>query len=161
MLLTPKTYDAAKEKLYHAQNGICPICKRELDKEINKNHLDHDHELDGPQAGRVRGLLCNLCNGSEGRTRHEFMRSGLASRDIDYIEYLEALLAYLKQDSSNNDIHPKLVPDLKKRFARQDKPTMIAELQANGFAYNDGMTKAELCKVFNKEMPKKMKKLHN
>lgn len=161
MLLTPKNYDLAKEKLYHAQNGICPICKRELDKEINKNHLDHDHELDGPQAGRVRGLLCNLCNGSEGRTRHEFMRSGLAGRGIDYIEYLEALLAYLKKDSSKNDIHPKLVPDTKKRFARQDKPAMIAELQRYGFAYNEGMTKAELCKVFNKEFPKMMKKLHN
>lgn len=161
MLLTPKTYDQAKEKLYHEQNGICPICKRELDKEINKNHLDHDHELDGNQAGRVRGLLCNLCNGSEGRTRHEFMRSGLAGRGIDYIDYLESLLAYLKRDSSTNDIHPKLVPDLKARFKRQDKPAMIAEMQRYGFAYNDDMTKAELCKAFNKELPKFMKKLHN
>ena len=161
MILTPKTYDTAKEKLYHAQNGICPLCKRELDKEINKNHLDHDHELDGPQAGRVRGLLCCFCNKFEGMVRHEFMRSGLASRNVDYITLLKTLISYLEQDTKENDIHPKLLPDLKKRFARQDKPAMIAELQANGFAYNDGMTKADLCKVYNKEMPKKMKKLHN
>lgn len=161
MLLTPKTYKLEKERLYKEQNGICLICKRELDEDIQKNHLDHDHELDGDTAGRIRGLLCNLCNAAEGRIRHEFVRSGLAGRGVDYIDHLESLISYLKRDTTKNNIHPKLAPDLKRRFSRLDKPGMIAELNRYKFGHNEDCTKAELCKVFNKELPKYLKKIHN
>lgn len=48
-----------KELYYHLlekQKGLCAICKRE---NVGKKRLavDHDHE-----TGKVRGLLCNLCN---------------------------------------------------------------------------------------------------
>lgn len=161
MLLTPKTYKAEKERLYASQQGICPICHRELDLDIQKNHLDHDHELIGPNAGKIRGLLCNLCNGSEGRTRHEFMRSGLAGRGIEYIAYLESLVAYLKQDTTANNLHPNLISDLKKRFSRMDKTGMMGELDSYGFVYSEDNTKAEMCKIFNKELPKHLKSKHN
>lgn len=87
------------------------------------------------------------------------MRSGLASRGVDYIAYLEALVAYLKADTTEADIHPRLVPDLKKRFSRLDKPGMIAQLERYGFAYDPDGTKASLIGTFNKELPKYMKLL--
>ncbi|MGP2512407.1 endonuclease domain-containing protein, partial [Klebsiella pneumoniae] len=61
MLLTGKLYKEEKQKFYDAQNGKCLICQRELNPDVQANHLDHDHELNGPKAGKVRGLLCNLC----------------------------------------------------------------------------------------------------
>ena len=39
--------------LFEKQNGICPICLRELDQP----YVDHDHI-----TGKVRGLLCLTCN---------------------------------------------------------------------------------------------------
>lgn len=83
MLLTSKLYKEEKQRLFDAQHGICPICKRELDSDVQSNHLDHDHELNGPKAGKVRGLLCNLCNAAEGQMKHKFNRSGLKGQNID------------------------------------------------------------------------------
>ena len=98
MLLSGKLYKEEKEKLYKAQNGLCPCCKRPLDEDIQKNHLDHDHALEGDNAGKVRGLLCNLCNAAEGQMKHKFNRSGLKGQDIDYLEWLENLLVYLRHN---------------------------------------------------------------
>lgn len=45
----PEDIDAMRA----AQNGLCPICERVLEK----FHVDHCHE-----TGRIRGLLCPDCN---------------------------------------------------------------------------------------------------
>ena len=37
-----------------AQGGVCALCRRPPSKQF---HVDHCHE-----TGRVRGLLCHLCN---------------------------------------------------------------------------------------------------
>ena len=66
MLLTGKLYKEEKQKLYDAQAGKCPICHRDLDSDVQANHLDHDHELNGPKAGKVRGLLCNRTQATTG-----------------------------------------------------------------------------------------------
>lgn len=161
MILNNKTYNEEKKRLFVLQSGVCPICKRKLDDDILKNHLDHDHDLTGVNAGRVRGLLCVLCNGSEGRTRHEFMRSGLASRDIGYIFYLENLIAYLKQDFTKNNIHPEFVRDLKKRFKRFDKPTMCNELDILNIPYSDSDTKEKLIKLYNKHILRYLKNIYD
>lgn len=54
--LTQADYDA----LLLNQNGVCAICQRKPD-EIKTQWptlaVDHDHT-----TGKVRGLLCNLCN---------------------------------------------------------------------------------------------------
>lgn len=39
-----------------AQNGVCAVCK-----EAPATDVDHDH-----RTGRVRGILCEPCNGSIG-----------------------------------------------------------------------------------------------
>lgn len=156
-LLSGKLYDEEKRRLYELQAGLCPICGRQLPA-WNECHLDHDHALEGPNAGVVRGLLCTFCNGTEGRMKHFFLRSGLAGRGIDYLTWLESLLAYLKRDYSQANIHPSLVKDLKSKFKRMDRESMVAELVYYGMTFSDNMTKAELCKAFNKQINKTIKK---
>ena len=157
MLLTGKLYKEEKQKLYDAQAGKCPICHRDLDSDVQANHLDHDHELNGPKAGRVRGLLCNLCNGTEGQMKHKFSRSGLKSRDVDYLEWLESLLVYLKSDYTENNIHPNFVADKAKEFGRLGKEEMIREMLLNGMTYNESDTKTQLMASFKKQLRKSLK----
>jgi len=45
-------------KISNSQNNLCAICKKEQNR--NKSmflHVDHNHE-----TGKIRGLLCDLCN---------------------------------------------------------------------------------------------------
>lgn len=156
MLLTGKLYQEEKQKFYDAQNGICPVCGRLLNEDVQSNHLDHDHELSGPKAGKVRGLLCNLCNAAEGQMKHKFSRSGLKGRDVDYLEWLENLLKYLKTDYSVNNIHPNFVGDKAKEFSRLNKEEMITEMTNHGFTYASE-TRAELIKQFKKQLRKSLK----
>lgn len=53
--ISPTAYDG----LMASQNGCCAICHLppEGRGKGGKLHVDHDHE-----TGRVRGLLCGLCN---------------------------------------------------------------------------------------------------
>ncbi|SCN45758.1 endonuclease [Enterobacter phage vB-EclM_KMB19] len=157
MLLTSKLYKEEKQRLFNAQHGICPICKRELDSDVQSNHLDHDHELNGPKAGKVRGLLCNLCNAAEGQMKHKFNRSGLKGREVDYLEWLESLLAYLKNDYTKNNIHPNFIGDKSKEFSRLGRPEMIAQMDAYGFTYAEDDSKAKLVASFKKQLRKSLK----
>lgn len=156
MLLTGKLYQEEKQKFYDAQNGICPVCGRLLSEDVQSNHLDHDHELSGPKAGKVRGLLCNLCNAAEGQMKHKFSRSGLKGRDVDYLEWLENLLKYLNSDYSENNIHPQFVADKAKAFSRLGKDEMILALNEYGFTYTDG-AKPVLVNQFKKQLRKSLK----
>lgn len=157
MLLTGKLYKEQKQKFYDAQHGKCLICKRDLDSDVQANHLDHDHELNGPKAGRVRGLLCNLCNAAEGQMKHKFNRSGLKGQNIDYLEWLENLLVYLKDDYTQNDIHPSYVIDKAKEFARGNKDDMITMLKQFGFTYVESDTKPKMVASFKKQLRKSLK----
>ena len=157
MLLTSKLYKEEKQRLFDAQHGICPICKRELDSDVQSNHLDHDHELNGPKAGKIRGLLCNLCNAAEGQMKHKFNRSGLKGREVDYLEWLESLLTYLKNDYTKNNIHPNFIGDKSKEFSRLGKPEMIAEMNAYGFTYSEDDSKPKLVASFKKQLRKSLK----
>lgn len=148
-MLKNKDVNAYKEELYEIQNGKCVLCKNDLDKDIYKNHLDHDHALHGTNAGRCRGLLCILCNPLEGIIKHKFERSGLVSRGVNYVEWLENMLDYIKKDSSGNKIHPNFIGDKVKEFSRKDKNSMINELQDLGLVGIMG-TKAELVKTYRR-----------
>jgi hypothetical protein len=44
-------------RLYKQQRGRCAICGRAQKEEGKRLALDHDH-----QTGKIRGLLCRLCN---------------------------------------------------------------------------------------------------
>lgn len=142
MRLIRKSFNPAKAKFYEAQNGICKICGQDLAPDIYSNHLDHDHSLEGPNAGKVRGLLCNLCNALEGQVKHKFNRSGLASREVDIKEWLESLIEYWGQDFQENPIHPRFVPDKVKWFSRLNKEQMKAEFESKGFTWVEGDKKS-------------------
>lgn len=66
----PDDYDA----MYAAQDGRCAICRRATGK-TRRLSVDHDHA-----TGKVRGLLCRVCNDMLGHARDEplfFMRAWL------------------------------------------------------------------------------------
>ncbi|MGL5580951.1 MAG: endonuclease domain-containing protein, partial [Cetobacterium sp.] len=148
-----------KQNMFTSQDGKCILCGRELDKDVMKNHLDHDHALTGPNAGRVRGLLCCLCNGTEGIVKHKFNRSGLAGRGVDYIMWLENLVTYLKKDYGANDYHPQYIPDTIKQFGRQSLGDMRIEMESRGYSFEPSDTKSELVKKFGKQFRKEQKDL--
>lgn len=67
------------EVLINKQNNKCRICKEKFGKKKNnKPNIDHDHK-----TGKVRGLLCLLCNVSLGGFRDS------AKRLRNAIKYLE------------------------------------------------------------------------
>jgi hypothetical protein len=75
-------------QMFEDQKGLCKICKIKILKGPIKGtkkdtcHVDHDHI-----TGKVRGLLCRLCNNGLGNFR-------------DSIDSLSKAIEYLR---SNND----------------------------------------------------------
>lgn len=157
MLLNSRTLKLDKVKRYKEQNGLCCICKRELNPDIQSNHLDHDHALEGENAGKVRGLLCNLCNSLEGQIKHKFERSGLKSKDVDMYQWMKDMVIYWEKDTSDSDLHPKYLPDLVKKFARLSKSEMEAVMKSKDFNIIGLNTKADLVKAYRKELRKSFK----
>lgn len=66
------------EAMWEKQKGLCAICGRRLTKGDKGYAIDHDHN-----TGRVRGLLCPVCN----------KLLGMAYEDITI---LEKAIVYLK-----------------------------------------------------------------
>ncbi|QBX32752.1 recombination endonuclease [Aeromonas phage Asfd_1] len=157
MLLTVKTTLTLKESLFNSQNGCCALCNRPFEGDYTKQHLDHDHALDGKNAGRVRGLLCLYCNRLEGEIQHKFNFSGLNSRDVDYIKWLESLVEYLKGDYSENPIHMQYPRDMKHKFKSLSLPEMRSVLDAFDIEYGEKDKKANLIEIFNKQFKKAIK----
>lgn len=72
--ITPEIF----EKMLHDQWGICKICKQPL-KEGKFTHIDHCH-----YTGKIRGLLCILCNTGLGKFK-------------DDVNLLKSAIAYLEE----------------------------------------------------------------
>lgn len=152
ILLIGKLFVAEKERLYTEQNGLCPLCSRELNDDIHSNHLDHDHALQGPNAGKVRALLCNYCNSLEGQIKHKFDTSGLKSKGIEISDWLDTLSAYYRKDLSEHNIHPQFVNDLTKHFSRLDLDGMDSLAKEYGLEFPPKTTKAKRVPLFKKAM---------
>lgn len=58
--ITPEQY----EELLDRQGSVCAICRQPPRR--GRLHVDHDH-----RSGRVRGLLCHLCNRAIGALRDD------------------------------------------------------------------------------------------
>ena len=69
------------EAMWNAQQGRCPICLVGMSRTGGRResmHIDHDHA-----TGRVRGLLCMLCNNALGSLRDN---ADAARRAADFLE---------------------------------------------------------------------------
>lgn len=75
-----------KARILKKQGGKCPLCGRPLRPTVGV--LDHDHK-----TGQIRQVLCNNCNGMEGRVLNKVTR---AKGKLTEIEWLENLLNYWK-----------------------------------------------------------------
>lgn len=64
-------------EMFDNQNGVCAICKEEC-KTKNSLSVDHDH-----QTGKVRGLLCNSCNGGLGLFKDNI---NILRKAIEYLD---------------------------------------------------------------------------
>lgn len=157
--LTAKTLNEEKKRRFDLQGGKCLLCKKDLDSDFKKNHLDHDHALDGQNAGRCRGLLCIRCNPLEGLIKHKFERSGLKDK-VDYIQWLETLLIYLKDDYSGECYHPQYIVDSAKKFSRLSLDAMREEMKAEGFTFELSDKKSDLVKKYRAQFRKRQTK-HN
>lgn len=80
-----------------AQGNKCPLCNANFGdgklkgKKVVPKYipvLDHNHD-----NGRLRGVLCNNCNGMEGKIKNRVRR---ASRGLTDVEWLSNLLNYWK-----------------------------------------------------------------
>lgn len=64
-------------KMLELQNHVCAICQN-VETERSRLSVDHCHD-----SNRVRGLLCNRCNTSIGKFRHDIE---LLKKAIIYLE---------------------------------------------------------------------------
>lgn len=156
--LTAKSAKDLKTKLFTLQHGRCTLCGLMLHEDMSKNHLDHDHSLDGKNAGKVRGLLHGACNRADGRLKNKFIMSGVASMGVDYSTFLRNLADYVEADYSQNDFHPQYIPDMVKKFKKNTLSEMKSIMESCGYEFNDTDTKEELVKKYNSSFRKEQKK---
>ena len=85
-----------KRMLLNKQNGICPICGKDLTKTAPVNQvLDHCHE-----TGVVRAVLHRGCNKAEGSVLNTIMRWGKAGSMAAVIATAERLVNFWKLHST-------------------------------------------------------------
>lgn len=114
--LEAKHLPAVKSKLLVAQNGVCPLCKRDMAsfQSINKV-VDHDHS-----TGHIRGVLCRVCNGEEGRVKARAIRCSSGDK---YQDWIIALAAYylMHRENPSQYLHPTHLSEPEKRAAKNKK----------------------------------------
>lgn len=157
MLLTAKSAKEYKQELFEKQGGICPLCQLPLFEDMSKNHLDHDHDLDGKGQGRVRGLLHSCCNRLEGSLTGDFKRFGVGALGADFVVWATNYVNYIKGDYTNNHLHPQYAVDKVKRFSRLTRAEMVAIMDAEGFDYCDADTREEITKKYMKQFIQRLR----
>ena len=86
------------------QDGICPLCEREIPS--GQDTLDHDHS-----SGRVRMVLCRNCNSIEGRVLHWVRRTG-----VEIERWLANIAWFWNQDYDDNPQYPTHKTELERRI---------------------------------------------
>jgi len=95
------------------QENKCWLCK--VDLRTVTACLDHDHE-----SGRIRGVLCQNCNGIEGKITNLARR---AKRNGTKFDFIASVLAYWNLYSAcrREEIHPTHKTADEKRLRRNQK----------------------------------------
>jgi hypothetical protein len=113
MKLKVKDIPALRDKIAVSQNGNCWLCK--IDLRCVTACLDHDHE-----TGLIRGVLCQNCNGIEGKISNLARR---AKRNGTRYDFIVSILGYWNMNSAHQrpEIHPTHKTSDEKRLRRNKK----------------------------------------
>jgi hypothetical protein len=113
MKLKVKDIPVLRDRLIKEQDGKCLLCAIDLNTVVAC--LDHDHE-----TGLIRGVLCQNCNGIEGKITNLARR---AKRDGTKFGFVKSLLKYWDgfACSPRKEIHPNHRTPDEKRLRRNKK----------------------------------------
>lgn len=85
-----------KKMLLVKQNGLCPICGKDLSRTAPANQvLDHDHT-----TGVVRAVLHRGCNRVEGSVWNTIQRWGKAKGFLEVLGTMQRLIDFWKLHST-------------------------------------------------------------
>ena len=102
-----------RDKLIKEQGYRCRLCEVDLNSVVPC--LDHDHI-----TGRIRSVLCNNCNGIEGKIFNLARRAKRNSSVIDFISQIKNYWITFT-DNPREEIHPLHKTKDEKRIARNKK----------------------------------------
>ena len=104
-----KTTEISKLRsfLLDKQNGRCPICTNVILDSV----LDHSHRRRIGGSGRVRGVLCRMCNVFLAKAENNCTRYGIGQRNLPGV--LRNIADYLEKPHTHY-IHPSEKPKAKK-----------------------------------------------
>lgn len=99
-----------RDKIAKQQENKCWLC--DIDLSTVMACLDHDHE-----TGRLRGVLCQNCNGIEGKIKNLARR---AKREKTCFDFVAKVLSYWNHFSAlqRDEIHPSHKTPDEKRLRR-------------------------------------------
>lgn len=90
-------------KLLKQQEGLCPICAKEIDITAKSTAgdgpaLDHCH-----RTGHIRGVLHRSCNGGIGKAESVIGRwvTGSMQDEVAIVEDMQRMVNYLKQPNTD------------------------------------------------------------
>ena len=111
-----KDIPALRERKLAEQNGKCAICAVEITGDI-KPCLDHDH-----QTGAIRDVLCNNCNGIEGKVFRLCRRMGRGKSPGWMLGLIDDYwLKHAEKFNSDPVFHPTHKTPDEKRLRRNKK----------------------------------------
>ena len=96
--------------ILNQQGNKCWLC--DIDLSGVTACLDHDHV-----TGALRGVLCNNCNGIEGKIFNLARRAKRQKTELDFISYIISYWVYFKQNP-RDIIHPTHRTKEEKRIRR-------------------------------------------
>ena len=73
------------------QNGLCPICSELITDAV----LDHSHKKRIGGSGKIRGVLCRMCNVFLAKAENNCTRYGIGQKNLPRV--LRAIAAYLEK----------------------------------------------------------------
>lgn len=125
-----------REKLYSEQNGICPICK----KELNKPCVDHSHQKKNKGTGLIRGLICSGCNILLGKLENNSPRYGIPLSELslvlrnmaDYLESPHTNMMHYTETPKEPKLQKSLYNKLKKAYILSEKKAKFPEYPKSG-----------------------------
>ncbi len=139
--LTNSMVAMVRTKMLTEQKGKCALCNTEIAKlprtasgKVQSPVLDHDHT-----TGVCRAVLCNNCNGLEGKVINLATR---AKRERTPLEWLKQLVEYLTHHQVNRTalLHPTHKSAEEKRILTNKKARLKRQAVAKEKAKAKGAT---------------------